>query len=155
MVCAGYCVAPHDGCVDWNLPSTQFIYDTKVAPHDGCVDWNIIEIVYILFYACRTPRWVRGLKFRQDKSVMLNRYVAPHDGCVDWNTVTSESVYINYVAPHDGCVDWNTIPLANPPICFASHPTMGAWIEICKDATPYTVLLCRTPRWVRGLKLHI
>ena len=55
-----------------------------------------------------------------------------------------------------------------------SHPTMGAWIEIvfnasmyfnlkvaphdgCVDWNPYLIAyqlpwLCRTPRWVRGLK---
>ena len=34
-----------------------------------------------------------------------------------------------------------------------SHPTMGAWIEI--DLVPEypSFKLCRTPRWVRGLKL--
>ena len=34
-----------------------------------------------------------------------------------------------------------------------SHPTMGAWIEIDQmffEIMPFT---CRTPRWVRGLKL--
>ena len=34
-----------------------------------------------------------------------------------------------------------------------SHPTMGAWIEIYVVYKYYCVLICRTPRWVRGLKL--
>ena len=33
-----------------------------------------------------------------------------------------------------------------------SHPTMGAWIEIILLAPVKSVMRCRTPRWVRGLK---
>ena len=33
-----------------------------------------------------------------------------------------------------------------------SHPTMGAWIEIDASSPLEHVILCRTPRWVRGLK---
>ena len=36
-----------------------------------------------------------------------------------------------------------------------SHPTMGAWIEIKKEARRYVELKSRTPRWVRGLKLAV
>ena len=36
-----------------------------------------------------------------------------------------------------------------------SHPTMGAWIEILKEIFIYMQLSCRTPRWVRGLKLIV
>ena len=35
-----------------------------------------------------------------------------------------------------------------------SHPTMGAWIEIAFSKSLNTLTACRTPRWVRGLKLH-
>ena len=37
-------VAPHDGCVDWNIVHLCFnpLY-SPVAPHDGCVDWNLIH----------------------------------------------------------------------------------------------------------------
>ena len=34
-----------------------------VAPHDGCVDWNIAFKKSFAKRWCRTPRWVRGLKF--------------------------------------------------------------------------------------------
>ena len=38
---ATYQVAPHDGCVDWNLTAYLTPLDNCfVAPHDGCVDWN-------------------------------------------------------------------------------------------------------------------
>ena len=33
-----------------------------------------------------------------------------------------------------------------------SHPTMGAWIEIINPTIQPQTELCRTPRWVRGLK---
>ena len=33
-----------------------------------------------------------------------------------------------------------------------SHPTMGAWIEIANAVGAIVERLCRTPRWVRGLK---
>ena len=34
-------VAPHDGCVDWNVgKDVAEVLGYKVAPHDGCVDWN-------------------------------------------------------------------------------------------------------------------
>ena len=32
---------------------------------------------------CRTPRWVRGLKFIFEKVNKVDDGVAPHDGCVD------------------------------------------------------------------------
>ena len=34
----------------------------------------------------------------------------------------------------------------------ASHPTMGAWIEIVSEQLEMTINGGRTPRWVRGLK---
>ena len=56
----------------------------------------------------RTPRWVRGLKYKEYHQNQLLHLVAPHDGCVDWNNTFLGSSY----------------PL------MMSHPTMGAWIEI-------------------------
>ena len=38
--------------------------------------WQLVE-------TCRTPRWVRGLKFLILRGLMLRYIVAPHDGCVD------------------------------------------------------------------------
>ena len=102
--------------------------------------------------------------------------VAPHDGCVDWNFqywIDRNCEYL--VAPHDGCVDWNCWMIVKRVLFSASHPTMGAWIEIFdRFSTFYSSLshptmgawieirrkhltvrwwMCRTPRWVRGLKL--
>ena len=36
-----------------------------------------------------------------------------------------------------------------------SHPTMGAWIEITPPIDCCNLPPCRTPRWVRGLKLGV
>ena len=36
-----------------------------------------------------------------------------------------------------------------------SHPTMGAWIEIVVLLFLLVSINCRTPRWVRGLKLAV
>ena len=81
---------------------------TIVAPHDGCVDWNIqrcrLEVkglcrtprwvrglkscTWMLGHLAvlgRTPRWVRGLKFLFCPPFLTSALVAPHDGCVDWN----------------------------------------------------------------------
>ena len=101
-------VAPHDGCVDWNISLMFKGHSNIVAPHDGCVDWNSdwfksciinfkshptmgawIEIPFLLvdvdgIYS-RTPRWVRGLKSNYTGKYLETNIVAPHDGCVDWN----------------------------------------------------------------------
>ena len=34
----------------------------EVAPHDGCVDWNMEADFEVKEETGRTPRWVRGLK---------------------------------------------------------------------------------------------
>ena len=44
--------------------------------------------------------------------------------------------------------------LLNLYLISLSHPTMGAWIEIWLHPCPVSISLCRTPRWVRGLKSH-
>ena len=57
------------------------------------------------------------------------------------------------VAPHDGCVDWNSQADLKKNEPLVSHPTMGAWIEMTKQDRRFWKGECRTPRWVRGLKL--
>ena len=46
-----------------------------------------IEIVSgvsgVLTVECRTPRWVRGLKYYSTLKHIQEQDVAPHDGCVD------------------------------------------------------------------------
>ena len=37
-------------------------------------------------------------------------------------------------------------------LLIASHPTMGAWIEINRNQRTQLLHYRRTPRWVRGLK---
>ena len=59
-----YCfVAPHDGCVDWNL-ITCIEYSNASLSHPTMGAW--IEIERLLRkqarFIRRTPRWVRGLK---------------------------------------------------------------------------------------------
>ena len=78
-----------------------------VAPHDGCVDWNVLIFKYSSGWLCRTPRWVRGLKYQVTFVANQSPLVAPHDGCVDWNFSKVFFYLCNSVAPHDGCVDWN------------------------------------------------
>ena len=84
-----------------------------------------------LFYLCRTPRWVRGLKLWLLMVRTLVLIVAPHDGCVDWN-----SYKINVKRQHKKrrtprwvrglkfCLHFVSVLIPR------SHPTMGAWIEI-------------------------
>ena len=81
-----------------------------VAPHDGCVDWNCSFIIFNYLIKSRTPRWVRGLKYR---------------------------LYFLYDS------------------ALLSHPTMGAWIEICFHNRHNYKYYRRTPRWVRGLKYKL
>ena len=48
------------------------------------------------------------------------------------------------------------IEIAKTVLCesgIMSHPTMGAWIEIKRQMETKKSGFCRTPRWVRGLKL--
>ena len=49
-------------------------------------------------------------------------------------------------------IEINTLGIRNRGV--KSHPTMGAWIEIVSVVHLLKVLLCRTPRWVRGLKFY-
>ena len=82
----------------------------SVAPHDGCVDWNY-SVLFSAFYAfCRTPRWVRGLKYL----IMLFFLVLADRRTPRW--VRGLKLMLRHVLPSQ----------------IASHPTMGAWIEICR-----------------------
>ena len=78
---------------------------------------------------CRTPRWVRGLKFL---------WV--------WYEGNCESV-----APHDGCVDWNLVVHSHNARQLGRTPR---WVRGLKCTVRWQSLnqYCRTPRWVRGLK---
>ena len=126
-------VAPHDGCVDWNELRGNLTFIDGVAPHDGCVDWNTDNKYTDYFWGCRTPRWVRGLKYIASLLSSCKDNVAPHDGCVDWNLWRTNTKN-----------EWQR-----------SHPTMGAWIEIAQFYSfPQKWVTGRTPRWVRGLKLN-
>ena len=51
---------------------------------------------------------------------------------------------------------WIEITMFEPilNIFDGSHPTMGAWIEILASLSVMILSNCRTPRWVRGLKLN-
>ena len=83
-------------------------YQKRVAPHDGCVDWNCYWNACNLSCRCRTPRWVRGLKFIKICRFRQVLWVAPYEGCVDWNETYCLGIsYQIVVAPHKGCVDWN------------------------------------------------
>ena len=79
-------VAPHDGCVDWNIISTLFVYLLH-SSHPTMGAWIEIwtSMVMMMWQERRTPRWVRGLKLHLTDDRFINHTVAPHDGCVDWN----------------------------------------------------------------------
>ena len=80
----------------------------------------------------RTPRGVRGLKLPQTKPFVKPPRSHPSRGA--W-------IEMLYAAAEGGC-QW-------------SHPSRGAWIEIVYMANCTTALCGRTPRGVRGLKLHL
>ena len=156
----------------------MYLFDT-VAPHDGCVDWNLESNVIPSIIVLSHPTMGAWIEISSFPKELNCKRVAPHDGCVDWNSNYKSSwnmdvmshptmgawieiaSYIAYrffffrrtprwvrglkyfscfqkqqnvlVAPHDGCVDWNLWQ----PFCSSrnmwSHPTMGAWIEIKKN----------------------
>ena len=124
-------VAPHDGCVDWNITHDLEAFPTiYVAPHDGCVDWNKSYLIVRSMNMSRTPRWVRGLKYiiHWRFSVVFRSH--PTMGawieiyycqCMHYMAVSRTPRWVRglkfalkllqvckpFVAPHDGCVDWN------------------------------------------------
>ena len=56
-----------------------------VAPHDGCVDWNLLTNIFVKRQIKSHPTmgaWIE-ISFFLDGFYLLS--VAPHDGCVDWN----------------------------------------------------------------------
>ena len=169
-------VAPHDGCVDWNIiPFVHFSY--KYMSHPTMGAW--IEISLSIKTSSDSigshptmGAWIEICLFEVNSWLHL---VAPHDGCVDWNMCFGgHKTKIQNVAPHDGCVDWNFFiyvfitfltqshptmgawieikPLVKTDGTLSSHPTMGAWIEISLLFYLQIASICRTPRWVRGLK---
>ena len=125
-------------------------------------------------FQCRTPRWVRGLKFIGNRLKGRTFLVAPHDGCVDWNVHVSFKLFVQmsrtprWVRGLKSFSNslWNTTSCRTPrwvrglkyysphiqTHLVRSHPTMGAWIEIHIFTALCINQLCRTPRWVRGLK---
>ena len=130
IIALGWTVAPHDGCVDWNLgcgisilsanqshptmgawieiPPHRLVWTAFfVAPHDGCVDWNIILIVKFDKIIRRTPRWVRGLKL----SMIY---------CRDYTQCRTPRWVRGLKSSRVGL----------DGLYLLSHPTMGAWIEI-------------------------
>ena len=127
-----FSVAPHDGCVDWNLYIRTPSAMRKCRTPRWVRGLKLTALILRTVIVCRTPRWVRGLKYLPHLIIRLLLCVAPHDGCVDWNN--------DYI----------------PFIVFSnmSHPTMGAWIEITLVILFTSFTIGRTPRWVRGLKYN-
>ena len=170
-----YSVAPHDGCVDWNL-AFQNLRFQFFQSHPTMGAWIEINLMLSppLKINRRTPRWVRGLKY--NFCIYLLNLHKSHPTMGAWIEICSFflSLYAYFVAPHDGCVDWNSrltifshTSLGRTPrwvrglkfikevavvTLIRSHPTMGAWIEIYLEYISAPLRCCRTPRWVRGLK---
>ena len=78
----------------------------------------------------RTPRWVRGLKL----SLLFNNLTCFFRRTPRWVRGLKFKVGLTEA------------------LSLLSHPTMGAWIEICIFYRFVAQTSCRTPRWVRGLK---
>ena len=157
------------------LSFSMLSYYHRVAPHDGCVDWNLTFKSVTLIRPCRTPRWVRGLKSNDyypynegtlshptmgawieiSVSLYSRTFLSSHPTMGAWIEINnlSLSMGLKSVAPHDGCVDWNNNFFVIFKINKMSHPTMGAWIEIQEMERWNRYASSRTPRWVRGLKL--
>ena len=107
----------------------------------------------MLCFCGRTPRWVRGLKlllgFRRllPLSSRTPRWVRGLKFCL-------ASTMLEYLSSHPTMGAWIEICLSYLYFLYPclSHPTMGAWIEINPLAGIMICKKCRTPRWVRGLK---
>ena len=81
--------------------------ERQVAPHDGCVDWNLEGVFDNVWDIWSHPTMGAWIEMRVTPKVLNPATVAPHDGCVDWNFSPVSTLQRLYVAPHDGCVDWN------------------------------------------------
>ena len=91
-----------------------------------------LEIVAVAEHVlCRTPHWVRGLKYSMSRRACGSPESHPARGAwIEMSTRCRPS-------------------LRRAP----SHPARGAWIEIGLPQTQKTTLVHRTPHGVRGLKL--
>ena len=107
----------------------------SVAPHDGCVDWNypISQILHIP--NCRTPRWVRGLKYLSGYTYANNRRSHPTMGAwIEIFATLISSIGSDGRTPRwvRGLKSWINLLFIS---LSSSHPTMGAWIEISVTIT--------------------
>ena len=124
-----------------------------VAPHDGCVDWNYYMHDVLQAPLESHPTMGAWIEILINSSSLIFLTVAPHDGCVDWNNIllhlrrTHKRRTPRWVRG----LKFN-INVAIHNAMAMSHPTMGAWIEICDGTLTYDDGVRRTPRWVRGLK---
>ena len=89
-----------------------------------------LSILITLANWCRTPRWVRGLKFWFCLKCCLMAHVAPHDGCVDWNIASLSHIFSSSCRTPRWVRGLKSTTIHLSQLAWASHPTMGAWIEI-------------------------
>ena len=76
----------HPAMGAWIEISKLYVFVKLSEPsHPTMGAW--IEIIFgtlgSIFFKCRTPRWVRGLKLYMAENRYDDQQVAPHDGCVD------------------------------------------------------------------------
>mgnify|MGYP003370927525 CR=1 FL=1 len=64
-----------------------------------------IALFSVLLSKCRTPRWVRGLKFFQELQYLIRPWSHPTMGAWIEISVRQATDIETLVAPHDGCVD--------------------------------------------------
>ena len=133
-------VAPHDGCVDWNIFNSFVVYISNMS-HPTMGAWIEIPVRTLqrLYISRRTPRWVRGLKCYSYKYQWSNYVSHPTMGawieiylCMIFKTMLSRS--------HPTMGAWIEISnvLLAADIEEASHPTMGAWIEIIAPQSTFS-----------------
>ena len=126
-----------------------------VAPHDGCVDWNIdVSIKHIIHIASHPTMgaWIEIYPLQKVKD--RSPTVAPHDGCVDWNLCLSpDASSISLSHPTMGA--WIEI-FCLIPWSFKHFRRTPRWVRGLKYSSSFFSMslraYCRTPRWVRGLK---
>ena len=136
--------------------------------------YEIVSKSKIIYFCCRIPRGMRGLKsdflrrnFLCRKShpardawieifatVYTNSdlYVASREGCVDWNLSEPFRKPLMRVASREGCVDWNLCIIRQRSGTCQSHPARDAWIEMSVLTDNDCYGTGRIPRGMRGLK---
>ena len=145
-------VATHEGGVDRNVSSLQFVQNRFVSPPTR-VAWIETPASPGPSMCCRVATHEGGV----DRNMIENpptfniSSVATHEGGVDRNDKW-EAAYVSNdtVATHEGGVDRNTAMTTTTPTTPRSPPTRVAWIETQSKGVGYRPPRRRHPRGWRG-----